>query len=70
MNRLLLFVFVLSGAMFAGVPPKTMTKIEVILQSPMPQPEALRRSRGCSIAPEINIVASRKHRTPTKGFMG
>jgi hypothetical protein len=34
MNRLLLFVLVLAGAMFVEEPPKTMTKIEVILQSP------------------------------------
>jgi hypothetical protein len=34
MNRLLLSICVLAGAIFAEEPPKKMTKIEVVLQSP------------------------------------
>jgi hypothetical protein len=34
MNRLLLLICVLAGAIFAEEPPKKMTKIEVVLQSP------------------------------------
>ncbi|MGA7558175.1 MAG: hypothetical protein WCF61_05775 [Terriglobales bacterium] len=34
MKRLLLLICVLAGAIFAQGPPKTMTKIEVVLQSP------------------------------------
>jgi hypothetical protein len=34
MNRLLLLICVLAGAIFAEEPPKQMTKIEVVLQSP------------------------------------
>src|SRR5260370_14544893 len=33
MNRLLVLICVLAGAIFAEAPPKTMTKIEVVLQS-------------------------------------
>jgi len=68
MKRALLLIFALSGVAFPQETPKTMTKVEVILQSPEVPQGALHPNQRSFTEQGTAIVESRKQPTLIKEF--